>query len=132
MTTLPPSPELASQRAGRGRHCSIRPLPCAPDGARNTLLQGTIALPQSTRPDRKGQASSWSSGAGNETRTRDPDLGKVVLYQLSYSRFGERTSLCASPRLSSTDRPQKRIRAALPTRHLTPHSDRKIGQAIRR
>ncbi len=25
-------------------------------------------------------------GAGNETRTRDPDLGKVVLYQLSYSR----------------------------------------------
>jgi hypothetical protein len=32
----------------------------------------------------------WSevleTGAGNETRTRDPDLGKVVLYQLSYSR----------------------------------------------
>ena len=28
------------------------------------------------------------SGAGNETRTRDPDLGKVVLYQLSYSRLG--------------------------------------------
>src|ERR1700742_5123490 len=27
-----------------------------------------------------------SNGAGNETRTRDPDLGKVVLYQLSYSR----------------------------------------------
>ena len=25
-------------------------------------------------------------GAGNETRTRDPNLGKVVLYQLSYSR----------------------------------------------
>ena len=31
------------------------------------------------------------SGAGNETRTRDPDLGKVVLYQLSYSR-ASRTS----------------------------------------
>ena len=34
----------------------------------------------------------WNSvsamfGAGNETRTRDPDLGKVVLYQLSYSRI---------------------------------------------
>ncbi len=28
------------------------------------------------------------TGAGNETRTRDPDLGKVVLYQLSYSRDG--------------------------------------------
>mgnify|MGYP000297474744 CR=1 FL=1 len=27
-------------------------------------------------------------GAGNETRTRDPNLGKVVLYQLSYSRNG--------------------------------------------
>ena len=32
-------------------------------------------------------------GAGNETRTRDPDLGKVVLYQLSYSRLGGVTSL---------------------------------------
>ena len=35
----------------------------------------------------------WSidavSGAGNETRTRDPNLGKVVLYQLSYSRWTE-------------------------------------------
>ena len=29
----------------------------------------------------------WANfGAGNETRTRDPNLGKVVLYQLSYSR----------------------------------------------
>ncbi len=28
-----------------------------------------------------------NSGAGNETRTRDPNLGKVVLYQLSYSRI---------------------------------------------
>ena len=27
------------------------------------------------------------SGAENETRTRDPDLGKVVLYQLSYFRL---------------------------------------------
>ena len=29
---------------------------------------------------------AFKFGAGNETRTRDPDLGKVVLYQLSYSR----------------------------------------------
>ncbi len=29
---------------------------------------------------------AWEFGAGNETRTRDPNLGKVVLYQLSYSR----------------------------------------------
>ena len=27
--------------------------------------------------------------AGNGTRTRDPNLGKVVLYQLSYSRNSE-------------------------------------------
>ena len=29
---------------------------------------------------------STVSRAGNGTRTRDPNLGKVVLYQLSYSR----------------------------------------------
>ena len=34
-------------------------------------------------------------GAGNETRTRDPDLGKVVLYQLSYSRLGVVLLYCA-------------------------------------
>ena len=28
--------------------------------------------------------------AGNGTRTRDPNLGKVVLYQLSYSREADR------------------------------------------
>jgi hypothetical protein len=27
-------------------------------------------------------------GAGNEARTRDLDLGKVALYQLSYARLG--------------------------------------------
>ena len=36
-------------------------------------------------PNRLGTAH-FEFGAGNETRTRDPDLGKVVLYQLSYSR----------------------------------------------
>ncbi len=43
-------------------------------------------------------------GAGNETRTRDPDLGKVVLYQLSYSRlifvFQAATALAAFTHLS--------------------------------
>src|SRR5437764_10573591 len=39
-------------------------------------------------------------GAGNETRTRDPDLGKVVLYQLSYSRG--RTRIMAMRRILST------------------------------
>jgi hypothetical protein len=36
--------------------------------------------------------------AGNGTRTRDPNLGKVVLYQLSYSRVTRRIVL-AGPRL---------------------------------
>ena len=31
--------------------------------------------------------SKASFGAENETRTRDPNLGKVVLYQLSYFRI---------------------------------------------
>ena len=30
---------------------------------------------------------SFGLGAENETRTRDPNLGKVVLYQLSYFRI---------------------------------------------
>ncbi len=29
----------------------------------------------------------FPTGAENGTRTRDPDLGKVVLYQLSYFRL---------------------------------------------
>src|SRR5690606_34927697 len=33
-------------------------------------------------------AASFDIGAGNETRTRDLNLGKVALYQLSYSRLG--------------------------------------------
>ena len=31
---------------------------------------------------------SFALRAENETRTRDPNLGKVVLYQLSYFRIG--------------------------------------------
>ena len=37
-----------------------------------------------------GRSRHRHSGAGNGTRTRDPDLGKVVLYQLSYSRTPSR------------------------------------------
>ncbi len=36
-------------------------------------------------------------GAGDETRTRDPQLGRLMLYQLSYTRpriFGLRISDC--------------------------------------
>ena len=37
-------------------------------------------------------------GAGNETRTRDPNLGKVVLYQLSYSRINSTLTPAPVPR----------------------------------
>ncbi len=45
-------------------------------------------------------------GAGNETRTRDLDLGKVALYQLSYARlfciycFGVGSKWCPGPDLN--------------------------------
>ncbi len=34
----------------------------------------------------KKTCNRWVYGAGNEIRTRDLNLGKVALYQLSYSR----------------------------------------------
>ncbi len=43
-------------------------------------LPRTRSTPELHRPCR----------AGNEARTRDPDLGRVVLYQLSYSRNKDR------------------------------------------
>ena len=44
---------------------------------------GVSTAPKTKTPTPKG----WRLfGAENETRTRDPDLGKVVLYQLSYFR----------------------------------------------
>ena len=43
------------------------------------------SIPKTKNPT-SYEAGLPESGAGNEIRTRDPDLGKVVLYQLSYSR----------------------------------------------
>ena len=36
---------------------------------------------------KQNMGSALFLGAANETRTRDPDLGKVVIYQLSYCRI---------------------------------------------
>src|SRR3972149_9689159 len=49
--------------------------------------------PGGIKPETPGQRRGVSvkSGAGNEARTRDLNLGKVALYQLSYSR-GRRQS----------------------------------------
>ena len=58
---------------------------------RRTRLCRPLHDHSATQPVRSIGASTttpidWVPGAGNETRTRDPNLGKVVLYQLSYSR----------------------------------------------
>ncbi len=37
----------------------------------------------------KPQPTRQRNGAGNEIRTRDTKLGKLVLYQLSYARPGK-------------------------------------------
>lgn len=59
------------------------------------------SVPSGTHPeDCMHQIGSEKIGAGNETRTRDPNLGKVVLYQLSYSRKQD-TILTKSDPLSS-------------------------------
>jgi hypothetical protein len=55
-------------------------------------------------PDKKGKLGSFPSrhsGAGNEARTRDLNLGKVALYQLSYSRMAPDGTLPLLTRLVS-------------------------------
>ena len=43
--------------------------------------------------DKKGKLMlPFSFGAGDESRTRDLNLGKVALYQLSYSRVANKTN----------------------------------------
>ena len=90
-------PILSKQRSGEydveaGRLWGIQIL-----GARSDPLALTRkTLGQEIQKRKKGQkplssssaecSAAYNFGAGNETRTRDPDLGKVVLYQLSYSR----------------------------------------------
>ena len=46
------------------------------------VSQPDLASGSGPAPTGKG----YENGAGNETRTRDSYLGKVVLYQLSYAR----------------------------------------------
>ena len=54
-------------------------------------IQTLVHLTQETTTQQKSRniafrLSPTFSGAGEEIRTLDPNLGKVVLYQLSYSR----------------------------------------------
>ena len=48
---------------------------------------GTSSLPRMrSTPELLGQFRSKTYGAGDEIRTRDIQLGRLTLYQLSYSR----------------------------------------------
>ncbi len=44
----------------------------------------------SDQPDPPLWKQSFKRGAGDGIRTRDIQLGKLMLYQLSYSRLGQR------------------------------------------
>ena len=55
---------------------------------------GLSRAPVRARGPLADQGATAMFRAGNGTRTRDPNLGKVVLYQLSYSR--ERTTMLAA------------------------------------
>ena len=50
------------------------------------LSPSCLPIPPLRHLHKKSRYQSGLRGAENETRTRDPDLGKVVLYQLSYFR----------------------------------------------
>ena len=50
------------------------------------LSPSCLPIPPLRHLHKKSRLYSGPCGAENETRTRDPDLGKVVLYQLSYFR----------------------------------------------
>ena len=58
-------------------------------GLTGFAIRGITALLSRRVTDKKGKLFSFpflKYGAGNEARTRDLNLGKVALYQLSYSR----------------------------------------------
>ena len=62
----------------------MRAMPCRISGHRAAGRQTTFAAP----PRKKGSRSfPYKYGAGKESRTLDLNLGKVALYQLSYSRI---------------------------------------------
>src|ERR1700675_4956047 len=72
-----------------------------------------------------------SFGAGNEARTRDLNLGKVALYQLSYSRPKQRRNCRAVPPGVKKNPVQNAAKAlnysAIPTFIEAPPSDAPPG-----
>jgi hypothetical protein len=50
------------------------------------LMTSSLPRRRSTPELRGLESQSFKPGAGDEARTRDPQLGRLMLYQLSYSR----------------------------------------------
>lgn len=71
----------------------------------NRIIKYALVRARHTRNKKKprgGCRGLFQLGAGNEIRTRDPNLGKVVLYQLSYSRLIQEGRIVATVRRLST------------------------------
>ena len=68
--------------SGRGSTTSERYQPTTNEKPSETMFQRVLL---------DFVLKTFGLGAENETRTRDPNLGKVVLYQLSYFRSKLRT-----------------------------------------
>ena len=50
------------------------------------LMTSSLPRRRSTPELRGPESQSLKPGAGDEIRTRDPQLGRLMLYQLSYTR----------------------------------------------
>src|SRR5438445_6100037 len=85
----------------RGSESNRRPRLCRP-------LHDHSATPPYARDQKQRRISKRAvprnSGAGDESRTRDLNLGKVTLYQLSYSRESRRKFYGPFPLRSSRRR----------------------------
>ena len=67
-------------------HTILRPLPPQSSVYTNFTTCALMLISEVKHPLFNIRLSIFT-GAENETRTRDPNLGKVVLYQLSYFRI---------------------------------------------
>ena len=118
MRTLPAFRPARVSRTTRGGSSGKTPKPSwkvanFSKSAGDWHLIRPIFLRLFTVPKKKGEASRFpfplESGAGDESRTRDLNLGKVALYQLSYSRMRPAKDL----NYTETFRSVKKFRAKL-------------------
>src|ERR1700720_4438413 len=103
----------------RGSESNRRRRLCRPLHDHSATPPGAAAGAHRTGPmKRKGRARKTTadalphrSGAGNESRTRDLNLGKVALYQLSYSRVGQPFIIAKGHPLSKSRAGRSRVYA---------------------